>query len=86
MNQFDLQDDAQNLYALTTGNLVGAISDVVDSMEREGAEIPESLADIGIAFTRKQREVFSALRGLSKIKDTLRGIIESAAIDNKPKE
>lgn len=86
MNQFDLQDDAQNLYALTTGNLVGAISDVVDSMEREGAEIPESLADIGLAFTRKQREVISALMELTIIKDALRTVIESAAIDNKPTE
>lgn len=86
MNQFDLQDDAKNLYALTTENLVGTISDVVDTMEREGVEIPESLADIGVAFTRKQREVISALMELTIIKDALRTVIESAAIDNKPTE
>lgn len=86
MNQFDLQDDAKNLYALTTENLVGAISDVVDTMEREGVEIPESFADIGRAFTGKQREVISALMELTKIKDALRTVIESAAIDNKPTE
>ena len=55
MNQFDLQDNAKNLYALTTENLVGAISDVVDTMEREGVEIPESFADIGRAFTGNGR-------------------------------
>lgn len=86
MNQFDLQDNAKNLYALTTENLVGAISDVVDTMEREGVEIPESLAGIGIAFTGKQREVISALQELTKIKDALWRVIESAAIDNKPTE
>lgn len=86
MNQFDLQDDAKNLYALTTENLVGAISDVVDTMEREGVKIPESFADIGRAFTGKQREVISALMELTKIKDALRTVIESATIDNKPTE
>lgn len=86
MYQFDLQDYAQNLYALTTENLMDAISDAVSTMEREGVKIPKSLAYIGIAFTGKQREVISALMELTKIKDELKTVIESAAIDNKPTE
>lgn len=86
MNQFDLQDDAQNLYALTTENLVDTINDVVLTMVKEGVEIPESLADIGISFTEKQREVISALQELTRIKYALMKVIASVAIDNKPKE
>ena len=86
MNQFDLQDNAETLYALTTENLVGAISDVAATMEREVVEIPESLADIGIAFTGKQREVISALHELKKIKDALGRVIESVAVAGKQEE
>lgn len=86
MNQFDLQDDAQNLYALTTMNLVDTINDVVFTMVKEGVEIPESLAEIGFSFTTKQHEVISALQELTRIKYALMRAITYTAIDNKPKE
>lgn len=86
LSHSDLQDDTQNLYALTTENLVDAITDVVSTMEKEGVKIPESLADIGISFTEKQREVISALQELTRVKYALMKVIASVAIDIKPKE
>lgn len=86
MNQSDLQDDAHSLYATETSKLIDNITDVVDTLEREGVEIPESLVDLGIAFTEKQQNVISALQEQLKVKYALMKVIASVAIDNKPKE
>ena len=57
MNQSDLQVTAQTLYVNRTKELLDAITDIVATMEKEGVEIPASLADKGIAFTEKQYAV-----------------------------
>lgn len=86
MNQSDSQDNAQSFYATETSKLIDNITDVMDTMEREGVEIPESLVDMGIAFTEKQQNVISALRELLKVKYALMRVIAYTAIDNNLKE
>ena len=86
MNQSDLQVSAQTLYANMTRELLNAITDIVATMEREGVEIPASLADKGIAFTEKQYAVLSAMRELSIVKYELMGELASVAAADKQEE
>lgn len=86
MNQSDVQDTAQTLYANMTRELLNAITDIVATMEREGVEIPASLADKGIAFTEKQYAVLSAMQELSIVKYELMGELASVAAADKQEE
>ena len=86
MNQSDLMVDAQRLYLLMTKELLDAIIDVADSMEKEGVEIPASLADKGIAFTEKQSAVISAMQELAIVKYELMAELASVAVADKQEE
>ena len=86
MNQSDLQVSAQTLYANMTSKLIDAITDIVATMEKEGVEIPASLADKGIAFTKKQYEVLIAMEELSIVKFELMAEFASVAVADKQEE
>ena len=86
MNQSDVQDTAQTLYADMTSKLIDAITDIVATMEKEGVEFPASLADKGIAFTEKQYAVISAMQELSIVKYELMVELASVAVADKQEE
>ena len=86
MNQSDLQVSAQTLYANMTRELINAITETVATMEKEGVEIPTSLADKGIAFTKKQYEVLIAMEELSIVKYELMVELASVAVADKQEE
>ena len=86
MNQSDLQVTAQTLYVNRTKELLDAITDIVATMEKEGVEIPASLADKGIAFTEKQYVVISAMQELLIAKYELMGELASVAVADKQEE
>lgn len=86
MNQSELQNDAQRLYVLMTKELIDGITDVVSTMEKEGVEIPASLANKGIAFTEKQYEVLGAMRELIIAKHELMAELVYVAVADKQEE
>lgn len=86
MNQSDLQVTAQTLYVNRTKELLDTITDIVATMEKEGVEIPASLADKGIAFTEKQYAVISAMQELLIAKCELMVELASVAVADKQEE
>ena len=86
MNQSDLQVTAQTLYVNRTKELLATITDIVATMEKEGVEIPASLADKGIAFTEKQYAVISAMQELLIAKYELMVELASVAVADKQEE
>ena len=86
MNQSDLQVTALTLYLNMTQKLIYAITDIVATMEKEGDEIPASLADKCIAFTEKQDAVISAMQELTIVKHELMVELASVAVADKQEE